>query len=82
MYQGIEEYIRNGDLIITHQNVLYEVVSAYVTNLRFFTWPSFLLKCEKRQLSDYTKLPRHGLNTIYQDGMLLSKFRNENNESH
>lgn len=82
-FQGIEEIIKVGDLIITHQNVLYEVVNAYVTNLRYFTWPTYLIKCEKRKLSDYTKLPDNGIDVLlHQDNFLLQKYRNENSESY
>jgi hypothetical protein len=82
IYSGIEEMIREGDIIITHHNVMYEVVSAFVANLKFYSWPTYVLKCEKRSLSDNITLPDNGLNVIYKDGMKLYNYRNNNTYSY
>jgi len=68
-FTNIADFIQIGDLIISHHNILYEVTDAMVRNLRFYEWPCFLIKGEKRQLSDNVKLPGHGLDEIYTDHM-------------
>ncbi len=82
IYSNITEIIEIGDLFMTHYNVLYEVSDAFVSNLRFNTWPNYVIKGEKRILSDNLQLPDNGLNMIYSDGYLLGKFKNNNHFSY
>jgi len=35
----------------------------------------YILKCNKKNLGDRTKLPDNGLNSIYEDGLLLGKYK-------
>jgi hypothetical protein len=73
-YEDIADFIQIGDIIISHHNILYEVADAYVSNLKFFQWPAFIIKGEKRQLSDNMQLPNHGLDNIYADSLLLQRY--------
>lgn len=74
-YQDLTDTIKIGDLVITHHNVLYEVMNASVYNLQFFQWPTYVLTLEKKFFSGNLTLPDNGNDIIYDNGYLLGNVK-------